>query len=89
MIQDELGVAVPLLNGEKHIPFLIHKDIHLDMMLLKEYLHSSLESSRLALFGDIQVHYVLQDEPKLKKMVIDAMIHMKLYDETNRLTKDC
>ena len=80
---------MPLLNGEEHIPFPIHRDIHLDLKLLKEYLYSAPVPSRLAVFRDIQVHYVLQDEPSLRKIVTDAMIHMELYDEANRLTKDC
>ena len=86
--QDQLGVITPLLKGEKHIPFPIHKDITLDLDLLKEYLFSAPIPSRLAVFRDIQLHYVLQDEHELRKIVIDAMINMELFDEATRLSKD-
>ena len=86
--QDQLGVTIPLHKGEKHIPFPIHKDITLDLDLLKEYLFSAPFPSRLAVFRDIQLHYVLQDERELRKIVIDAMINMELFDEETRLSKD-
>ncbi|WP_409274604.1 hypothetical protein V1499_06020 [Neobacillus sp. SCS-31] len=86
--QDGLGVTAPLLPGEKHIPFPIQKDIDPDLELLKDYLYSAPVPSRLALFRDIQLNYVLEDNPELFKLVIDSMINIGLIDEANRLTDD-
>lgn len=86
--QDGLGVTTPLLQSENHIPFPILKDTDPDLELLQEYLYSAPVSSKLALFRDIQLKYVLQDNQELHKILIDAMINMELIDEANRLSED-
>jgi hypothetical protein len=83
--QDGLGVTTPLLQGEKHMPFPIQKDIDPDLEFLQEYLYSTPVASRLALFRDIQLNYVLQDNQELYKIMIDAMNNMELIDEAYRL----
>jgi hypothetical protein len=86
--RDGLGVTTPLLQGEKHIPFPMQTDIEPELELLQEYLYSTPVASRLALFRDIQLNYVLHDNQELLKMVIDAMINLELIDEANRLSED-
>jgi hypothetical protein len=86
--QDGLGVTTPLLQGEKHIPFPIQKEIDPDLELMQEYLYSTPVASRLALFRDIQLNYVLQDNQELYNIVINAMINMELIDEANRLSEE-
>src|SRR5690606_13585128 len=63
--QDGLGITTPLLQGEKHKLFPIHKHTFPDLGLLREYLRSTPVASRLALFRDVQVNYVLQDHQEL------------------------
>ncbi|MDN4494477.1 hypothetical protein [Ureibacillus aquaedulcis] len=58
------------------------------MELLQGYLCSAPIASRLALFRDIQLNYVLQDNQELYKIVINAMINLGLIDEANRLSDD-
>ncbi|MDL4840245.1 hypothetical protein [Aquibacillus rhizosphaerae] len=84
--QDGLGVANLLLQGEKHKTFPTEKDTDPDLKLLREYLRSTPVASRLALFRDIQLNYVLQDNKDLCKIVLEAMINMELFDEANRLS---
>lgn len=86
--QDGLGVITPLLQHEKHLPFPIIKDIDPDLQSLQKYLYSTPVASRHALFRDIQFHYVLQDNQELYKIVKDAMLHLELTDEANRLIED-
>ncbi|KMY54353.1 hypothetical protein AC623_10780 [Bacillus sp. FJAT-27231] len=86
--QEGLGVTTPLLQHEKHIPFPIQKDTGPDLELLQEYLYSAPVASRLALFRNIQLNDVLQNNQELYKIVIDAMINMEFIDEANRLSKD-
>lgn len=85
--QDGLGVTTPLPQSEKHIPFPISKDTDPDLESLREYLSCKPVASRLALFRDIQLNYVLQDNQELHKVVFDAMISMELFDEANRLSE--
>lgn len=86
--QDGLGVTTPLLQDEKHIPFPMQTDIEPELELLQEYLYSTPVASRLALFRDLQLSYVLHDNQGLLKMVTDAMINLELIDEANRLCED-
>lgn len=86
--QDGLGITTPLLQGEKHKLFPIQKHTYPDLVLLQEYLYSTPVASRLALFRDIQLNYVLQDHQELLEIVIEAMINMELTDEAKRLTED-
>jgi len=86
--QDRLGVTIPLLQGEKHILFPIQEHTDPDLELLQEYLYSTPVASRLALFRDIQLNYVLQDHQELYEIVIEAMINMELTDEAKRLSED-
>lgn len=88
MTMDGLGVIAPLLNHEKHIPFPIHKDKEPDLNLLQEYLYSAPVASRLALFRDIQLYYVLENNQDLFKIVKEAMLGMELIDEVNRLSEN-
>lgn len=85
--QDGLGVTKPLLQGENHILFPIHKHIDPDLKLLQEYLFSSPVASRLALFRDIQLNYTLQDNQELYRIVADAMDSMGLVDEATRISE--
>ncbi|RTQ92918.1 hypothetical protein [Lysinibacillus telephonicus] len=85
--QDGLGVTTPLLQGEKHIPFPIHKDTEPNLDWLQEYLYSAPIASRHAVLRDIQLNYILQENQKLNKTVIDAMINIKLIDEASRLSE--
>jgi len=84
--QDGLGVITPLLAHETHIPFQIHKDIELDLVNLKAYFSTASIPSHYAIFRDIQLHYVLSDEPLLKKLVLESMLNIGLIDEANRLS---
>lgn len=86
--QDGLGVITPLLQGEKHIPFPIQKDTDPDLELLQKYLYSTPVASRLGLFRDIQLNYVLQDHRGLHEIIIDAMNNLELIDEAKRLSED-
>ncbi|RFU70402.1 hypothetical protein D0469_07375 [Peribacillus saganii] len=86
--EDGLGVTTPLLKGEKYIPFPIQKHAEPDLKLFKEYLYSAPVASRLALFREIQLNYVLQDHQELHGIVIEAMINMDLADEAKRLSED-
>ncbi|MGG0669377.1 hypothetical protein ABE073_12675 [Lederbergia citrisecunda] len=85
--QDGLGVTKPLLQGENHILFPIHKHIDPDLKLLQEYLFFSPVASRLALFRDIQLNYTLQDNQELYRIVADAMDSMGLVDEAARISE--
>jgi len=82
---DGLGVTEPLLQHEKHSPFPLHKDTDPDLKLLQEYINSAPFASRLALFRDLQLNYILQDNHELYKIVIDTMNNMGLTDEASRL----
>jgi hypothetical protein len=86
--QDGLGVITPLFQSEKHIPFLIQKDTNPELELLLEYLNSAPIASRLALFRDLQLNYVLEDNQELNKIVINSMVNMELIDEANRLSEE-
>ncbi|WP_054710534.1 hypothetical protein [Bacillus sp. JCM 19041] len=85
--QDGLGITTPLLQREKHIAFPVHKDTDPDLKLLQDYLSFAPVASRLALFRDIQLNYVLDKGQELYKIVIDAMIKMELIDEATRLSE--
>ncbi|MEK4425662.1 hypothetical protein [Solibacillus sp. FSL K6-1523] len=85
LTQDRIGVVTPILQGEEPKQFLIHKEIDPDLQLLREYLQSAPKASCLALFRDIQLNFIIKDNPKLFKVVTAAMINMELFDETNRL----
>ncbi|MGN7941427.1 MULTISPECIES: hypothetical protein [Bacillaceae] len=82
---DGLGVTEPLLQHEKHSPFPLYKDTDPDLKLLQEYINSAPFASRLALFRDLQLYYILQDNHELYKIVIDTMNNMGLTDEASRL----
>ncbi|RKD21065.1 hypothetical protein BEP19_15415 [Ammoniphilus oxalaticus] len=86
--QDGIGVITPLSQHEKHIPFLIQNDTYPDLESLQEYLQSSPIASRLALFRDIQLNYLPQDNQELYKIMIDSMFNLELIDEANRLSDD-
>lgn len=86
--QDGLGVTTPLLQGEKHTLFAIQEHTDPDLELLQGYLYSTPVASRLALFRDIQLNFVLQDHQELYEIVIEAMIKMELIDEAKRLSVD-
>ncbi|MEG0438976.1 MAG: hypothetical protein RR587_07025 [Solibacillus sp.] len=83
--QDRIGIVTPVLQGEEHEQFQIHKELEPDLQLLREYFHSAPVASCLALFKDIQLNFIIKDNPNLFKVVIAAMINMELFDETNRL----
>ncbi|MEG0385948.1 MAG: hypothetical protein RR642_14460 [Solibacillus sp.] len=85
--QDKIGVMTPLLQGEEHVQFPINKEIDPDLQLLREYLHSAPIASRLALFRDIQLHFIMQDNPILLKIVTEVMVNLELFDEANRLSQ--
>lgn len=84
--QDGLGVIAPSLAHETHIPFEINQDIDLDLAALKAYFSTASIRSHYAIFRDIQLHYVLSDEPLLRKIVLESMINIGLTDEANRLS---
>ncbi|MER1999864.1 MAG: hypothetical protein ABS882_08815, partial [Lysinibacillus sp.] len=84
--QDGLGVIAPLLSHKTHIPFEIHQDIELDLSALKTYLSTVSIPSQYAIFRDIQLHYVLSDEPLLRKIVVESMLNIGHTDEANRLS---
>lgn len=84
--QDGLGVIAPLLVHETHIPFKIHKDIELDLAALKAYFSTAPKPSQYAIFRDLQLHFILSDEPLLKEIVLEAMLNIGLNDETKRLS---
>lgn len=86
--QDGLGIITPLLQGETHMPFQMNKEVYPDMNLLQEYLYCAPIASRQALLRDIQHYFVLQDHQDLFKIVIDAMLNMKLINEVKRLSVD-
>lgn len=83
--QDGLGVITPLPAHETHIPFEIHPDNELDLAALKAYFSTASIPSQYALFRDIQLHYVLPDEPLLTKIVLEAMLNTGLIDEASRI----
>lgn len=84
--QDGLGVIAPLL--EKQTLFQIQKHIEPNLELLKNYLYSAPDASKLALFRDIQFNFVLQEHLQLHEMVVEAMNNMGLTDEAERLSED-
>lgn len=86
--QDRLGVTTPLLQGEEHIIFPIHEQTDPDLELLQEYLDSAPVASRLALFRDIQLNYILPDNQDLYKIVVEAMVNMEQINEVIRLSED-
>lgn len=86
--QDGLGVITPLQEGEKHIPFPIQKYTDPDLKRLKEYLNSAPVASRLALFRDIQLYYVLEEQQELRGIILESMNNMGLTDEARRLCED-
>jgi len=84
--QDGLGVIAPLLAHETHIPFEIHQDMELNLVALKAYFSTASIPSQYAIFRDIQLHYVLSNEPLLRKIVLESMLKIGLIDEANRLS---
>ena len=84
--QDGLGVITPLLAHETHMPFEIHKDIDLDLAALNAYFSTAPKPSQYAIYRDIQLHYVLSDEPQLEKIVLESMLNIGLIDEAKRLS---
>lgn len=84
--QDGLGVIAPNFAYETHSPFEINKDMALDLTALQAYLLAAPIPSQYALFRDIQLHYVLADEPLLRKIVLESMVTIGLIDEANRLS---
>lgn len=86
--QDGLGVIAPLLKGEKQTLFQIQKHIEPNLELLKNYLYSAPVASKLALFRDIQLNFVLQEHLELLETVLEAMNNMGLNDEAKRLSED-
>ncbi|MER2000149.1 MAG: hypothetical protein ABS882_10250 [Lysinibacillus sp.] len=84
--QDGLGVIAPPLAHDTHIPFEIHRDIELDLAALKAYFSIASIPSHYAIFRDIQLHYVLSDEPLLRKIVLESMLNIGLIDEAKRLS---
>ncbi len=86
--QDGLGITTPLLPGEKQTLFQIQPHTEPNLELLKKYLYSAPVASRLALFRDIQLNYVLHDHLELHEIVVKAMINMGLTDEARRLSED-
>lgn len=83
--QDRIGVLTPILQGEVHVQFPIHKEVDPDLQLLREYLETATIASSVALFRDIQLHFIIKDNPNLFKVITATMINMELFDETNRL----
>lgn len=83
--QDGLGVTTPLLNGEQHIPFVISKSAQPDLNLLQIYMNEAPMASRLAVIRDIQLNYVLQDEPNLHAIVVRTLNKLNLTDEAERI----
>ncbi|MGG2081378.1 hypothetical protein [Lysinibacillus pakistanensis] len=87
-LEDGLGVIAPLLKGEKQTLFQIQKHIEPNLELLKNYLYSAPVASKLALFRDIQLNFVMQEHLELLETVVEAMNNMGLTDEANRLSED-
>ncbi|EFM11406.1 hypothetical protein PaecuDRAFT_1852 [Paenibacillus curdlanolyticus YK9] len=83
--QDGLGVTAPLHEGESHHPFSVDKRNKLDFEQLRHYLIAAPEASKLALFRDIQMNFVLQDEDELCSIIVEAMRAMGLTDEAARI----
>lgn len=83
--QDGLGVLAPFFAHESHIPFEIHKDIELDLAALKVYFSTASIPSQYAIFRDIQLHYVLLDEPLLKEIIVESMLNIGLIEEAKRI----
>lgn len=86
--QDGLGVRTPLLKEEKHIAFLVEKYTDPDLDSLREYLHSAPTASKHALFRDIQLNYILQEQIELRNAVIEEMCNLGLADEVKRLSEE-
>lgn len=84
--QDGLGVVAPLPAYKTHKSFEIHQDTKLDLEVLKAYFSTASIPSQYAIFRDIQLHYVLLDEPLLRKIVLESMLNIGLIDEVNRLS---
>ncbi|MCI3919177.1 hypothetical protein MO973_02885 [Paenibacillus sp. TRM 82003] len=84
--QDGLGVRTPLLEGEEHVAFLVEKYTDPDLNSLREYLRSAPTASKHALFRDIQLNYVLQEQIELRNAVIEEMSNLGLVDEVKRLS---
>lgn len=84
--QDGLGVVAPLPAGKMHESFKIHQDTKLDLTALKAYFNTAAIPSQCALYRDIQLHYVLSDEPSLRKIVLESMLKIGLIDEANRIS---
>ncbi len=85
--RDGLGVTTPLLQGEEHTPFPMQTDIDPELELVQEYLYTKPIASRLALIRDIQLTYVLDDNEELLNIITDALYHLDLIDEANRLSE--
>lgn len=85
--QDGLGATMPLLTHETHVPFPLHKDREMDLEAVAAYISRAAIPSRYALFRDIQLHYILADEPQLKSLVLESMLAIGLIDEAKRLAE--
>lgn len=73
-----------LLN---HVPFPIDKNTAPDLDRLRDFLDTAPKASKLALFRDIQLNYILWDDEPLCSVVTEEMIKMGLADEAARIWK--
>lgn len=85
--QDGLGVTARLEEGENHVPFPIDKNTAPDLDGLRDFLDTAPKASKLALFRDIQLNYILWDDEPLCSVVTEEMIKMGLADEAARIWK--
>ncbi|GIP33504.1 hypothetical protein [Paenibacillus sp. J2TS4] len=85
--QDGLGVIARLEEGEKHVPFPVDKNLAPDLDRLRDFLDTAPKASKLALFRDIQLNYILRDDEPLCSIVTEEMIKMGLADEAARIAE--
>jgi hypothetical protein len=85
--QDKLGIVNrhPADKGKTHVLFPVHKDEPLNLEKLKAYLRTATYSSKLALFRDVQMNFVLSDEKELRDLIVAEMRKMGLHDEADRI----
>jgi|GEM_PF-907303 len=85
--QDKLGVvnSYPHDQGKTHAVFPVHKDKEIDLEQLKLYFQTATYASKLALFRDVQMNFILEDEEELRDLIVVEMVKMGLKDEARRI----
>ncbi|WP_141505425.1 hypothetical protein [Paenibacillus luteus] len=85
--QDGLGVTSPVPATEQNAEplFYIHADEDLDLEALSEYFKTAYYEHKLAIFRDIQFHYIINEDVEIQAIVAKEMRSMGLVDEAARI----